>query len=98
MNDELKDKLYNRFVKSELDKILFKKLNDIRDNYHFAFGVLDYLDTKDKKQEMLNILNEGLNKTDEILLQAMALERNVDVETMKYMLDWNNIKGNQEEE
>ena len=45
-----------------------------------------------------NPIENGLTDTDEITLHGMAMKRDVDIDTIKYMLDWDDNPKNQEEE
>ena len=74
-----------------MSKKLYNMLKKIWDNEDFLlFRLLD-LKTDEKKQKMIDILEEtGLTDTDEIIVHCMAIEEDTDVSTIKerYGFDW----------
>ena len=82
-------------IKKNLNTPIAKKyynmLKEILDEEHFLlFRLLD-LKTDEKKQKMIDILEEtGLTDTDEIIVHCMAIEEDTDVATIKerYGFDW----------
>ena len=74
-----------------MSKKLYNMLKKIWDNEDFLlFRLLD-LKTDEKKQKMIDILEEtGLTDTDEIIVHCMAIEEDTDVATIKerYGFDW----------
>ena len=66
-------------------------MKEIWDEENFLVGRLLDLKTDEKKQKMMDILEEtGLTDTDEIIVLGMAIRDNTDVSTIKerYGFDW----------
>ena len=76
-----------KIVKTELDVLLYWRLQEIWDNQHFILGVIHCFKKEESKKRMLKILDGNINDTDEILIQAMAIDRNITPEEIKNMYD-----------
>lgn len=79
----------NKF-RTETGRILYDKLKAIWDNEYFLLGVISDLKGDEKKQKMIDILNEGLTDTDEIILMGIAIRDNITLKEVKerYEIDW----------
>ncbi len=84
------ENLIKKRLTSEISKELYNKLINIWDDNNFILGVMSRTETDEQKQKMIEIINSGLTDTDEILLNAMAIEENLDILTIKekYEIDW----------
>lgn len=72
-------------------KKFYNMMKEIWDEENFLVGRLLDLKTDEKKQKMIDILEEtGLTDTDEIIVHCMAIEEDTDVATIKerYGFDW----------
>ena len=83
------------FIKKNTSTPIAKKfynmLKEIWDEENFLISMLLDLKTDEKKQKMMDLLEEtGLTDTDEIILHCMAIRDNTDVATIKerYGFDW----------
>ena len=83
------------FIKKNTSTPIAKKfynmLKEIWDEENFLISMLLDLKTDEKKQKMMDLLEEtGLTDTDEIILHCMAIRDNTDVATIKerYGIDW----------
>ena len=69
----------------------YNMLKAIWDEENFLISMLLDLKTDEKKQKMIDLLEEtGLTDTDEIILHCMAIRDNTDVATIKerYGFNW----------
>ncbi len=83
------------FIKKNTSTPIAKKfynmLKEIWDEENFLISMLLDLKTDEKKQKMIDLLEEtGLTDTDEIILHCKAIRDNTDVATIKerYGIDW----------
>ena len=83
------------FIKKNTSTPIAKKfynmLKEIWDEENFLISMLLDLKTDEKKQKMIDLLEEtGLTDTDEIIVHCMAIRDNTDVATIKerYGFDW----------
>ena len=83
------------FIKKNTSTPIAKKfynmLKEIWDEENFLISMLLDLKTDEKKQKMMDLLEEtGLTDTDEIILHCKAIRDNTDVATIKerYGIDW----------
>ncbi len=83
------------FIKKNTSTPIAKKfynmLKEIWDEENFLISMLLDLKTDEKKQKMIDLLEEtGLTDTDEIILHCMAIRDNTDVATIKerYGFNW----------
>ncbi len=74
-------------IKTETGRKLYDLLKDILDDHAFLYGILYDLKTEDKMLKMIELLENGLTDTNEITLHATAMQHDVDIDTIKYMLD-----------
>ena len=83
------------FIKKNTSTPIAKKfynmLKEIWDEENFLISMLLDLKSDEKKQKMMDLLEEtGLTDTDEIILHCKAIRDNTDVATIKerYGIDW----------
>ena len=83
------------FIKKNTSTPIAKKfynmLKEIWDEENFLISMLLDLKTDEKKQKMIDLLEEtSLTDTDEIIVHCMAIRDNTDVATIKerYGFDW----------
>ena len=83
------------FIKKNTSTPIAKKfynmLKEIWDEENFLISMLLDLKTDEKKQKMIDLLEEtGLTDTDEIIVHCMAIRDNTDVATIKerYGFNW----------
>ncbi len=83
------------FIKKNTSTPIAKKfynmMKEIWDEENFLISMLLDLKTDEKKQKMIDLLEEtGLTDTDEIILHCKAIRDNTDVATIKerYGIDW----------
>ena len=83
------------FIKKNTSTPIAKKfynmLKEIWDEENFLISMLLDLKTDEKKQKMIDLLEEtSLTDTDEIIVHCMAIRDNTDVATIKerYGIDW----------
>ena len=83
------------FIKKNTSTPIAKKfynmLKEIWDEENFLISMLLDLKTDEKKQKMIDLLEEtSLTDTDEIILHCKAIRDNTDVATIKerYGIDW----------
>ena len=83
------------FIKKNTSTPIAKKfynmLKEIWDEENFLISMLLDLKTEEKKQKMMDLLEEtGLTDTDEIILHCKAIRDKTDVATRKerYGIDW----------
>ena len=91
MTEEEKNELIEMLIKTETAQKLYDMLYKIWANYDFVFGVMMDLKGDESKQKMIKLIDNGLIDTDEIILNSMAIERNIEVEEMREMInsiDW----------
>ena len=88
------------FIKKNTSTPIAKKfynmLKEIWDEENFLISMLLDLKTDEKKQKVMDLLEEtGLTDTDEIILHCKSIRDNTDVATIKerYGIDWQHSKG-----
>ena len=82
------------FIKKNTSTPIAKKfynmLKEIWDEENFLISMLLDLKTDEKKQKMIDLLEEtGLTDTDEIIVHCMAIRDNTDVATIKERCGFN---------
>ncbi len=67
----------NKYLTNELSKKLYEKLIPLRDwDSEFALCILAILRTDKNKEKLLNLIDKGLNNSDQIILKALAIRDN----------------------
>lgn len=87
MTEEEKNEFFEMIIKTKVAKKLYDMLYEIWANDDFVLGVIFKLKDDEKKLKMINFLENGLTNTDEIILHAMAIERDIDVEAVREMIN-----------
>ncbi|MGM9993289.1 MAG: hypothetical protein ACI37R_01005 [Candidatus Avigastranaerophilus sp.] len=60
-------------VNTDVASILYRKLLKIRNDEEYALGVMVSLRTDEHRQKMIDILDQGLSNTDDIILCAIDI-------------------------
>lgn len=67
------DEYKSRIVKTQKGEKLFNMLKNIWNDEHFIIGVLGGLKTDEQKQKMIDILEDGEDDTDQIILLGLDI-------------------------
>ena len=67
------DEYKPRLVKTQIGEKLFDLLKNIWDDEHFIIGVMGGLKTDEQKQKMIDILEDGEDDTDQIILLGLDI-------------------------
>ena len=67
----------NKYINNKISKILYDKLKPLREwDEDFPFCILSILNTDTNKQKLLDLIEKGLNNSDQIILKAIAIRDN----------------------
>ena len=71
------------YLKTPINKKLYSLLRDILDYDDFVYGVMDFCETDENQQKMIEVIESGVNNSSEICLWAMSFHRGLDINKLK---------------
>lgn len=71
------------YLVNDINRKLHSLLKNIWDYDDFIFGIMDYCETDELQQKMINVIESGVNNRNEICLWAISLYRGKDINQLK---------------
>lgn len=71
------------YLVNSINQKLYSLLKNICDYDEFIFGIMDYCETDELQQKMINVIESGVNNKNEICLWAICLYRGKDINQLK---------------
>ena len=71
------------YLVNDINRKLHSLLKNIWDYDDFIFGIMDYCETDELQQKMINVIESGVNNRNEICLWASSLYRGKDINQLK---------------
>ncbi|MEE3349528.1 MAG: hypothetical protein VZR09_05755 [Candidatus Gastranaerophilaceae bacterium] len=71
------------YLVNDVNRKLYSLLKNILDDQEFIFGTMDYCETDEMQQKMIEVIESGVNNSSEICLWAISLYRGKDINQLK---------------
>ena len=71
------------YLVNDTNKKLYSLLKNICDYDEYIFGIMEYCETDELQQKMINVIESGVNDRNEICLWAISLYRGKDINELK---------------
>lgn len=71
------------YLKTETNYKLYSILKDIWDNEEFILGVMTFCFEEEHQLKMIEVIESGVNNKSEILLWAISIGKNKDINKLK---------------
>lgn len=71
------------YLKTPTNKKLYSILKSIWDNEEFILGVMTFCFSEEHQQKMINVIKSGVTNRNEIILWAISIGKNKDINNLK---------------
>ena len=71
------------YLISPTNKKLYSLLREILDYDDFVYGIMDFCETDENQQKMIEVIESGVDNCSEISLWALSISKNKDINELK---------------
>ena len=73
----------NVYLRTPTNKKLYSMLREILDYDDFVYGIMDFCETDENQQKMIEVIEGGVNNSSEISLWALSFYSGEDINELK---------------